>query len=247
MVQNQMSASHSSMSVMSATLYNWHNSFFLKDQRADIEYFSRSCSHYGPNVLVGGCGTGRVAGPLRALGYSVTGIDSDPARLAIGSRSYPHLRLIRADLKTFRIAKPFDLVILPYSTAQLFSPGKPLNDLVETMRNCAKNWIIVDISDNFARRTDCDWHLVLRASCKELSSEVAEWQKWIVRTDHLHHLSRFILTSGPSVEVEERWYFHSQAELVSAFSAGGLECAKVDCGYGQGVSRHRHIYHFRKV
>ncbi|MEW5812352.1 MAG: class I SAM-dependent methyltransferase [Actinomycetota bacterium] len=68
----------------------------------------------GTRVLDAGCGTGRVAIELAARGFSVTGVDADPAMLTVAQQKAPHLRWIQADLVDTEAAVPgeFDLVVL---------------------------------------------------------------------------------------------------------------------------------------
>lgn len=51
----------------------------------------------GARVLDYGCGDGRVAVPLRALGYDVTGADSSPRMLAALTENDPGLPVLRTD------------------------------------------------------------------------------------------------------------------------------------------------------
>ncbi|HEY9267748.1 MAG TPA: class I SAM-dependent methyltransferase, partial [Mycobacterium sp.] len=69
----------------------------------------------GNRVLDAGCGTGRVAVELAARGFSVVGIDLDPAMLAAARAKAPQLRWIEADLAEAgrHLEETFDLVALP--------------------------------------------------------------------------------------------------------------------------------------
>ncbi|MCV7150966.1 class I SAM-dependent DNA methyltransferase [Mycolicibacterium pyrenivorans] len=69
----------------------------------------------GTRVLDAGCGTGRVAIELAARGFSVTGIDLDPAMLTAARAKAPQLRWIEADLVDAgsHLNESFDLVALP--------------------------------------------------------------------------------------------------------------------------------------
>jgi SAM-dependent methyltransferase len=50
-----------------------------------------------PRILDVGCGIGRIAGPLSALGYTVTGIDVNLAALAAAQRGAPAARFVALD------------------------------------------------------------------------------------------------------------------------------------------------------
>jgi SAM-dependent methyltransferase len=63
----------------------------------------------GAAVLDLGCGPGRIAGPLAALGHAVTGIDDSPAMIA----ALPlEVEGVVADARTVRLGRRFDAVLL---------------------------------------------------------------------------------------------------------------------------------------
>ena len=68
----------------------------------------------GTRVLDAGCGTGRVAIELAARGFSVVGLDADPAMLRAARAKAPALRWIEADLTTVdaHLDDRFDLIAL---------------------------------------------------------------------------------------------------------------------------------------
>lgn len=69
----------------------------------------------GTRVLDAGCGTGRVAIELASRGFSVVGLDLDPAMLDAARTKAPDLSWIEADLVDAgaRVDGTFDLVALP--------------------------------------------------------------------------------------------------------------------------------------
>jgi len=63
----------------------------------------------GAAVLDLGCGPGRIAGPLAALGHAVTGVDDGPVMVA----ALPaEVEGIVADARTVRLGRRFDAVLL---------------------------------------------------------------------------------------------------------------------------------------
>jgi SAM-dependent methyltransferase len=231
---------------LSAALYDWHNSACLRDQRADVSYYMQQASNSSPSrIMVIGCGTGRVSGPLSAAGWSVTGVDVDLARLARAKRHDSRARVVQADARNFRTRRPFDLIILPYSTAQLFAAGHVLQDLGATLRACSSGTILIDVSDHFAGRRDIDqWRLVATGYCEEVGQQVTEWQRIVVAADHCQIFIRFCTEGLADVEIEEVWHFHPHDLLCSAMNEAGLDLVRVDRGYGAGIGQHRRIYHF---
>lgn len=63
----------------------------------------------GASVLDLGCGPGRIAGPVSALGHPVTGVDNGPAMIAALP---PGIEGIVADARTARLGRRFDVVLL---------------------------------------------------------------------------------------------------------------------------------------
>jgi SAM-dependent methyltransferase len=63
-----------------------------------------------PRLLDVGCGTGRDAGHLATLGYATTGLDTSVPMLAYARRHHPGVRFVRADMRGFDLAGPFDVV-----------------------------------------------------------------------------------------------------------------------------------------
>lgn len=82
----------------------------------------------GP-VLTPGCGTGRVAAPLAAAGYRVSGLDHSEAMLrrarrrrrSLAPEARLRLRFSCQDMTDFRYRYPFGAVVLAFSTFNLLA------------------------------------------------------------------------------------------------------------------------------
>src|SRR3954452_7763920 len=74
-------------------------------------------------VLDAGCGTGRVAVRLAALGYDVVGVDVDASMLAEAGAEAPDLDWRAADLATMDLGREFDVVLVAGNTVPLLEPG----------------------------------------------------------------------------------------------------------------------------
>ncbi len=75
-------------------------------------------------VLDAGCGTGRIAARLTALGYDgVVGCDVDAAMVAVARRDFPDLDWHVADLATLDLGTTYDLVLLAGNVIPLLEPG----------------------------------------------------------------------------------------------------------------------------
>jgi len=85
----------------------------LLDDPGDLDLYLALASRVGGPVLEVACGSGRLAVPLAAAGYAVTGVDNDPAMLArartsaeaAGVPTAGRLRLWEADLRGLDLAE----------------------------------------------------------------------------------------------------------------------------------------------
>jgi SAM-dependent methyltransferase len=78
----------------------------------------------GARVLDAGCGTGRVAIRLAALGYRCVGIDNDTSLLDHARMQAATVDWIVADLsEPLQLAEPFDLVVAAGNVVPLVAPG----------------------------------------------------------------------------------------------------------------------------
>jgi SAM-dependent methyltransferase len=91
----------------------------LQDDPGDLDLYLALAARTGGPILELGVGTGRIAVPLAAAGYEVTGVDHDPAMLRrareratrAGRKAQTHLTLVEGDARalprdigTFRLA-----------------------------------------------------------------------------------------------------------------------------------------------
>jgi SAM-dependent methyltransferase len=76
-------------------------------------------------VLDAGCGTGRVAIELAHRGFSVVGVDSDPAMLHTAHAKAPELSWIHADLAEMdtHVEAEFDVVVTAGNVMIFLAPG----------------------------------------------------------------------------------------------------------------------------
>lgn len=81
----------------------------------------------GARVLDAGCGTGRVAIRLAALGFDVVGVDVDDSMLAVAREHAPTLTWLSGDLgdlpDDLLQGRTFDLVVLAGNVVPLLAPG----------------------------------------------------------------------------------------------------------------------------
>ena len=78
----------------------------------------------GPaDVLDAGCGTGRVAVALSALGHRTVGVDLDPSMLGEAKAAAPGLTWVEADLADLALGRRFDAVVAAGNLWPLLTPG----------------------------------------------------------------------------------------------------------------------------
>jgi SAM-dependent methyltransferase len=92
----------------------------------------------GARVLDAGCGTGRVAIRLAALGFDVVGVDVDDSMLAVAREQAPSLTWLHGDLGELPDGllggRTFDLVVLAGNVVPLLAPGT----LADAVRRLAR-------------------------------------------------------------------------------------------------------------
>jgi SAM-dependent methyltransferase len=79
-------------------------------------------------VLDAGCGTGRVATQLTALGYHCTGVDADAAMVEVAQERDPSTTWVRQDLSRLQLrAQAFEIAVLAGNVIPLLAPGTLLS------------------------------------------------------------------------------------------------------------------------
>lgn len=85
-------------------------------------------------VLDAGCGTGRVASSLTALGHDVVGVDADPAMIHVARERDDVTRFVHADLADLALtAQTFDIVLLAGNVVPFLRDGT-LVDVLRRLR-----------------------------------------------------------------------------------------------------------------
>jgi SAM-dependent methyltransferase len=75
-------------------------------------------------ILDAGCGTGRVATQLTALGYHCVGVDADADMIAVAEKRDPSTVWVQQDLSRLQLrSQAFDLAILAGNVIPLLAPG----------------------------------------------------------------------------------------------------------------------------
>jgi SAM-dependent methyltransferase len=90
----------------------------------ELAFWSQLADAAGPQLLELATGTGRVAIALAGLGHQVIGLDRSSAMLVRAERKRrrlapgvaARLRLVRADMRAFHFATPFDVVFVSFNS-----------------------------------------------------------------------------------------------------------------------------------
>ena len=89
----------------------------------DLEFYVDHAVRAGGDVLELGVGTGRIALPAVLAGANVTGIDNSYAMLVLCreklrevGRTPGRLKLVLADMSSFRFRRKFSCIMMPYRT-----------------------------------------------------------------------------------------------------------------------------------
>lgn len=107
---------------MLARLYHAHHNLHPED----LPFWLQLAGQHSGQILELGCGTGRVYLPLLQAGSQVLGIDRDADMLAVLRKGAEpsfeeRLALVQADFTCFRLARRFELILMPCNTFSTLS------------------------------------------------------------------------------------------------------------------------------
>jgi SAM-dependent methyltransferase len=115
----------------------------LSEDPGDLDLFLALAARSGGPVLELAVGSGRLAVPLAASGYDVTGVDLDPAMLgraraaatAAGAAVAGRLHLVEGDARTIRLpeAGTFRLAAIPLNSVFLMGTRREQAEAVATL------------------------------------------------------------------------------------------------------------------
>ncbi|KQU66271.1 class I SAM-dependent methyltransferase [Phycicoccus sp. Root101] len=95
-------------------------------------------------VLDGGCGTGRVAIQLTALGYHCVGVDADADMIAVAEQRDPSTTWVRQDLSRLQLrSQAFELAVLAGNVVPLLAPGTLLAAVVRVAAHLQPGGLLV--------------------------------------------------------------------------------------------------------
>ncbi|SHE40179.1 aminotransferase class III-fold pyridoxal phosphate-dependent enzyme [Pedobacter caeni] len=117
--------------------------------RFDLKYYSQLAKEANGAILELGCGSGRVTIPLFEEGHTITGLDNSQDMLDIlleklkqPLNEHSRMQLQLADARNYEFASPFDLIIFPYCSLQLFTDPSDRKKIMQcAARHLAKGGI----------------------------------------------------------------------------------------------------------
>ena len=109
-------------------LADYYDGFLAeKDYRGEAQYLERIVRRYGRSGgnawLDVGCGTGRHLAHLRRS-FEVVGVDASSQMLRVARRRLPGVRLVRGDMRSFRLRERFDVVSCLFGAIGHVSPER---------------------------------------------------------------------------------------------------------------------------
>lgn len=105
--------------------------------------FCASLVSFGARILDGGCGTGRVAIRLEALGFEVVGVDADPSMIEVAAETNNQVPWHIADLASFHDDEPYDLIVLAGNVISLLPEGGLHGAILNLRRLLTGNGLLV--------------------------------------------------------------------------------------------------------
>lgn len=95
-------------------------------------------------VLDAGCGTGRVATQLTALGYHCVGVDADAAMIEVAEQRDPATTWVRQDLSRLQLrSQAFELAVLAGNVIPLLAPGTLLAAMARVTAHLQPGGLVV--------------------------------------------------------------------------------------------------------
>ena len=190
-------------------------------------------------ILDAGCGTGRHAAALHALGHRVTLADASPALLEIAARRCPSSSALLVDVCTLRIPDGFDAVTCRGVLNDLITDDEraaAITALAGVLR--AGGILFADVREAEASRARADGRPRTRVAGRPTGGEVAftstsTWCDGLIRVHEEHVISGTDGSTRSENEFAMRPW--TAAELRTRLQETGLEDVRLDPGVGRST------------
>jgi SAM-dependent methyltransferase len=101
-------------------------------EAANLDHLIQERRPEAATLLDVACGTGAHLVHLRDR-YAVTGLDLEPAMLAVAQRRLPDVELIEGDMRTFQLGRSFDAIVCLFSAIGYMRNQEELDSAIGTM------------------------------------------------------------------------------------------------------------------
>jgi len=146
--------------------FAWLYDYFQMGVENDVNFYLDYFKKFKGKILEIGAGTGRITIPLLKKGIDVTALDIAPKMLAIlkakAAKEKLPVKVICADMRTFKAGGKFDAVIITYRTFQhMYSVNDQTNALEAIKKHLKPNGILIfDVytpSFKYIQKGDWQW------------------------------------------------------------------------------------------
>ncbi len=128
----------------------------LYKTRRDLPFYVTLAREFGGSVLELGCGTGRVSIPIARAGVPVVGLDVSAAMLNVFRLKLAaeppdvagRVRIVRSDMRRFRLAEKFPLITAPFRSFQHLLTVEEQKACMRNVRSHLAEWgrFVLDVS-----------------------------------------------------------------------------------------------------
>ncbi len=115
--------------------------YSYKNYQKEVDFIDKILKVSNPNaksILDVACGTGNHVKFLMKKGYSVVGLDKNPAVLAIARKKMPNVPFKLADMRRFGMKKRFDAVICMFTSINYVTDSRGLTRTLENFKKHLK-------------------------------------------------------------------------------------------------------------
>lgn len=100
----------------------------------DLKFIQDLARRSGPTVLELACGTGRILSAIEAPARELWGVDLWSDALDVARRKVPRATLVPMDMRSFSLARKFDLVILGFNSLEQLLTAEDQRAMLERVR-----------------------------------------------------------------------------------------------------------------
>lgn len=181
------------------------------------------------SILDVGCGTGAHARALLEHGFEVTGVDIEPAFVEMARAKCPNGTFETEDMRTLDLGRRFDAVVCLFSAIGYACTIEGLTQSLIAMASHLTDAGVLVVDPWFAPNEMTDGHIVTTTGSGD-GVDVVRMSRTVIEGSV--STLEFEYLVGTSTGIERRSERHrlglfTEAEMVSAFSAAGLDVERI--------------------